>query len=212
MNRIKQVLTSKQAFISFIYITLLIDILYKITRHRDTILDWQFVVILGLLTFATIGDRIRELIIGKEGITLKQNIDSQILEIQKDAENIQLINNTGDSKYVDSLLKRVESPNRDIWSKLIIYRLTLRALIGQICKAKGMVLSDSPSLTSMIAFMQDENLITNQFRSDLDFIRHTTFFFEWGTVNPPTTEEIKRVLDITPQILKYLEYMVESKV
>lgn len=202
---------TKQTFISFIYIILILDVAYRIFNRSDAILDWQLVAILGLLTFATLGDRISELIIGKEGITLKQSIDIQVLEVKKDAEDIQLINETGNAKYIDGLLKRVDSQDRDVWSKLIIYRLALRALTRQICKAQGMELGDSSSLTRMINFMKDKGLITDQLAHDLNFIRHSTFFFEWGTGHPPTTEEIKRVLDITPQVLKYLEYMIERQ-
>ena len=211
MNKIKQAIINKQAFILFIYVILVLDVAYRIFNKSNTILDWQLVTILGLLTFATLGDRISELVIGKEGITLKQSIDIQVLEVKKDAEDIQLINETGNAKYIEGLLKRAESPERDVWSKLIIYRLSLRALTRQICKAQGMKLGDAPSLTSMIDFIDDRGLITAQFKSDLNFIKFSTFFFEWGTGTPPTVEEIKQVLDITPQVLKYLEYMVESQ-
>jgi hypothetical protein len=211
MNKIKQAFITKQAFILFIYVILVLDVAYRIFNKSNAILDWQLVAILGLLTFATLGDRISELIIGKEGITLKQSIDIQVLEIKKDAEDIQLINETGNARYIEGLLKRAESPERDVWSKLIIYRLSLRALTRQICKAQGMQLGDAPSLTSMIEFMGDRGLITAQFKSDLNFIKFSTFFFEWGTGNPPTIEEIKRVLEITPQVLKYLEYMIENQ-
>ena len=201
---------TKRAFISFIYIILALDVAYRIWNRSDSILDWQLVAILGLLTFATLGDRISELIIGKEGITLKQSLDIQVFEAKKDAEDLQLINETGKVKYIDGLLKRVDSPDRDVWSKLIIYRLTLRALTRQICKYHGMHLEDLPSLTSMIGFMKDQGLITDQLAYDLNFIRYSTFFFEWGTGHPPTVEEIKRVLDITPQVLKYLESMIQQ--
>lgn len=211
MNKIKQAFINKQAFILFIYAILILDVAYRIFNKSNAILDWQLVTILGILTFATLGDRISELIIGKEGITLKQSIDIQVLEVKKDTEDIQLINETGNVRYIEGLLKRAESPERDVWSKLIIYRLSLRALTRQICKAQGKQLGDSPSLTSMIDFMSDRGLITDQFKSDLNFIKFSTFFFEWGTGNPPTIEEIKRVLEITPQVLKYLEYMVESQ-
>ena len=211
MNKIKQILITKQTFIFFVYLILFLDVVYRIFNHSDTILDWQLVTILGLLTFATLGDRISELIIGKEGITLKQSIDIQVLEVKKDADDIQLINETGNARYIDGLLKRAESLERDVWSKLIIYRLTLRALTRQICRNQGRHLGDTPSLTSMIDFMRDEDLITAQFWHDLNFIKYSTFFFEWGTGNAPTVEEIKRVLDITPQILKYLEYIIETQ-
>ena len=211
MNKTRQTFITKKAFIFFIYIILILDIGYRIFNRSDAILDWQLVVILSLLTFATLGDRISELIIGKEGITLKQSLDIQVLEVKKDTEDLQLMSETGDARYIDGLLKRVDSPDRDVWSKLIIYRLTLRALTRQICKAKGMYLGDSPSLTNMINFMKDEGLIVDQLAHDLNFIRYSTFFLEWGTGHPPTVEEIKRVLDITPQVLKYLEYMVEHQ-
>lgn len=211
MNKIKQAIITKQAFILFIYVILVLDVAYRIFNKSNAILDWQLVTILGLLTFATLGDRISELIIGKEGITLKQSIDIQVLEVKKDAEDIQLINETGNARYIEGLLKRAESPDRDVWSKLIIYRLSLRALTRQICKSQGMQLGDAPSLTSMIDFMGNRGLITAQFKSDLNFIKFSTFFFEWGTGPPPTVEEIKRVLDTAPQVLKYLEYMVERQ-
>lgn len=211
MNKIRQAFITKQAFILFTYIILILDIVYRIFNRSDAILDWQLVVILSLLTFATLGDRISELIIGKEGITLKQSLDIQVLEVKKDAEDLQLINETGNARYIDGLLKRVDRPERDVWSKLIIYRLTLRALIRQICKAEGMYLEDSPSLTNMINFVKDKRLITDQLAHDLNFIRYSTFFFEWGTGQPPTIEEIKQVLDITPQVLKYLEYMIKHQ-
>ncbi|MBW4459827.1 MAG: hypothetical protein KME47_06245 [Nodosilinea sp. WJT8-NPBG4] len=211
MNKARQMIVTKQAFIYFVYIILIFDVMYRIFNHSDAILDWQLVSILGLLTFAILGDRISELIIGKEGITLKQSIDVQVLQIKKDAEDIQSINETGNTKYIDELLERVNSPDRDVWSKLIIYRLALRALTRQICKVQGMQLGDSPSLTSMINFMKEKSLITDQLAYDLNFIRYITFFFEWGTGHPPTVEEIKRVLDIAPQVLKYLEYMIERQ-
>ncbi|ESA33766.1 hypothetical protein N836_20290 [Leptolyngbya sp. Heron Island J] len=211
MSKIKQTLITKQAFIFFIYVILILDVAYRVWNRSDTILDWQLVTILGLLTFAILGDRISEFIIGREGITLKQNIDIQVLEVKKDTEDLQLINETGNARYIDGLLKRAMSSDRDVWSKLIIYRLSLRALARQICKDQGMYLGDCPSLTSMINFMKEKDLITAQFKRDLNFMKSSTFFFEWGTGTPPTVEEIRRVLDIAPQVLKYLEYMIEDQ-
>ncbi|MGB3491339.1 MAG: hypothetical protein WBA57_01330 [Elainellaceae cyanobacterium] len=211
MRKIRQLFSTKQAFISFVYIILVLDVAYRIFNRSDAILDWQLVAILGLLTFATLGDRISELIVGKEGITLKQNIDRQILEVKQDMEDVQLINETGNAKYLDGLLKRVDSQNRDIWSKLIIYRLALRALSRQICQAQGMYLGDATSLTDMIGYMKEKRIITDQIAHDLNFIKYSTFFFEWGTGRPPTVEEIKQVLSITPPALKQLEDLIEHQ-
>jgi len=211
MRKIRQLFSTKQAFISFIYIILVLDVAYRIFNRSDAILDWQLVAILGLLTFATLGDRISEFIVGKEGITLKQNIDSQILEAKQDAESLQLINETGNAKYLDGLLKRVNNPNRDIWSRLIIYRLALRALSRQICKAQGMDLGETTSLTGMIGYMQDKRIVTDQIAHDLNLIKYSTFFFEWGTGHPPTVEEIKQVLSLAPPALKHLEDLIEQQ-
>jgi len=211
MRKIRQLFSTKQAFISFVYIILILDVAYRIFNRSDAILDWQLVAILGLLTFATLGDRISEFIVGKEGITLKQNIDHQILEAKQDAESLQLINETGNAKYLDGLLKRVNNPNRDIWSRLIIYRLALRALSRQICKAQGMDLGETTSLTEMISYMQGKRIITDQIAHDLNLIKYSTFFFEWGTGRPPTVEEIKQVLSISPPALKHLEDLLEQQ-
>ena len=148
MNKVRQGLITKKAFLSFIYIILILDVMYRFFNRSDVILDWQLIVALALLTFVTFGDRVSELIIGKEGITLKQSLDIQVFNAKKDADDLQLINETGNARYIDGLLKRVDSPDRDVWSKLIIYRLALRALTRQICMAEGMCLGDSSSLTS----------------------------------------------------------------
>ena len=198
------------AFISLVTV-IVADLAYKIINNTNNLLEWQEVILLTLIIFVAVGDRIVKLAIGKEGITIEQDLNAQIKEAEKDIKSIISLSNDQSAKNIGSILTRVTGQKKDVWSRLVLYRLSLRVLLRKLCKRFGMQLGNTTSLTRMIKFLRERNVIDAVTEKNIELLRDVTFFFEWGTGNAPSVRRIEKALKIAPELLSSLENSAKLK-
>ena len=201
----------RYATLIILSIVLFTDIGYKITKGSDSLISWEDLCVTVLLIFVAVGEKIKELIINRSGITIKQKTENQISQFKQDAKDIVAVSEQGQIDRVDKLIERTVGENRDVWTKLVVFRMIMRILLRQICKAQGMQLKNTTAFVTMLRFLKDKNKIDLMLQKDIELVRDVTFFFEWGTGAPPTTEKIHNALDIAPTVLKSLEQIAKNK-
>ncbi|MBC8384328.1 MAG: hypothetical protein H8E57_02280 [Candidatus Cloacimonetes bacterium] len=190
-------------------ICILVSIIYKIIDGIPNPIHWNDLIMFVFLIFLTSGDRITELIIDKTGFKIKENVNKQVSQVKKDVDAINAIE-SGNLDEINDLIFRNVNKNRDLWSKLVIYRLTMRSLLRKMCRLTGMTLHNTTAFVSMIKFLKNKSILNNELVFQIEFIRDVTFYFEWGTGTPPAEKSISDVLKLSPLVLKDLEKKIRQ--
>ena len=186
---------------------LAVDIGYKIVGNAQSLLAYPELIILALIMFVGAGERIVKFAVGKGWIEIEQNVDKQAIEAEKDAATLLSISKDYKPDSVDQLLSRTTGQTKDVWSRMVVYRLTMRILLRRLCAAHGMVLSDTTAFVTMLDFVNQKGIISADLQEQIEFIRNATFFFEWGTGRAPNAHQIKDALEKAPAVIKKLEEM-----
>lgn len=197
-------MSNKKVFATIIVLLFIGDYYGKINVTPNPIhfIEWPELVLVILLIFGLVGDRITKLGVGKEGFSIEQ----RVCEINRDFTNINRLGEYGNKNDLTKLLIQV-SAQEDIGYRLLVYRLLMRVLLRRICRQNEMPIvkdDDEPiSLQTMINFImtQDQPVLNRKLLEDIDYIRERTYFLEWGAKDTPSSEEIQQVLIMAPTVL-----------
>lgn len=173
------------------------------------LITWRVPLFAAFMLAAPVSDQIAKL---RFGLATGLTIETHIAETQKDFERLESLRNAGGTNELETLLQGDPGQPRGVWPQLITYRLGLRLLLMRLCKAKGIALRTTPleSITNMLNFLQQKNLLDPNFVAQLNRIRDATYFVEWGEGKRPSNEEISNVLSQAPNLLRRLARLVEG--
>jgi hypothetical protein len=198
----------KRTTLTILVMVLAVDLAYKIiTKTTQPLLSPPEVIVLALMIFVGAGDRIVEFAVGKDLLKISQNVEKQAREVEKDAAALLSISKDYRPDLVDQLLSRATGQTRDVWSRMVVYRLTMRVLLRRLCAAHGMVLNDTTAFITMLHFIKEKGVISVYLQEQVESIRDATFFFEWGTGIAPNARQIKDALEKAPDVIRQLEEM-----
>jgi hypothetical protein len=198
----------KRTTLTILVMVLAVDLAYKIiTKTTQPLLAPPEVIVLALMIFVGAGDRIVEFAVGKDLLKISQNVEKQAREVEKDAAALLSISKDYRPDLVDQLLSRATGQTRDVWSRMVVYRLTMRVLLRRLCAAHGMVLNDTTAFITMLHFIKEKGVISVYLQEQVESIRDATFFFEWGTGIAPNARQIKDALEKAPDVIRQLEEM-----
>jgi ribosomal protein S13 len=145
-----------------------------------------------VILFTAVGNRFSKVVISPKEISIEQMVENLESDIQKIEKFIDEENPT--NKIADIVEDTLEHP-RDIWSKLLLIRTTLRRLLRNIADRHGMFYSPTASISRMIADFRQQEIIDDLLNEQIERIRNATFTVEWGAGQPPEPEEVKFVLE-----------------
>jgi len=200
----KEVIPQVYRAITFIIITaiLVVDLTNSFLRRLSPFLSWHDLVLATLLLFIGVGEKISRIVLSpKSGLTIEQ----KVREFRKDLKSIGAFVESSESADLENLLKKATQLSQEIWSKIIFYRLILRAVLRKKCKSKGIQLGFTTSLTNMVKTLKSISIIDLDLEYQLKRVIHATFPAEWGEGELPTEEELKYVLDRAPEIIKKVD-------
>lgn len=198
----------KATFIVFVVVLAGDLILKGWADPKATLLGNHELGLLALMIFVGAGDRIVEFVVGKAGLKIKQNVEKQAREAEKDMSTLASIGRDPRPDVVDKLLSGATGQDKDVWSRLVVYRLTMRLLLRRLCASFGMKLNDTTAFVTMLTFLKEKAAIPEKLRKNIEDVRDATFFFEWGTGRSPSASQIKDTLEIAPKVIKELESIV----
>jgi hypothetical protein len=190
--------------ITFIIITaiLVVDLTNSFLRGVCPVLSWHDLVLATLLLFIGAGEKISRLVLSpKSGLTIEQ----QVREFRDDLKRIELFGESSESADLENLLQKATRLPQEIWSRIIFYRLLLRAVLRKKCKSNGIPLKLTTSLTIMVNTLKSFGGIDLDLAIQLKRVIHATFAAEWGEGELPTEEELKYVLEEAPEIIKKVD-------
>lgn len=193
----------KIAVVVTLVVVLVADLCYKGIWSKTSLIGYQHLMIMALLLFVGFHEKIAKLVLSKRGPTIEQKLDVQVKEVQDTAQSLAFIENGGDLELVNILLTRSECDDKDVWSRLILYRWIIRALLRRPCFACGMPLDDT-SLSTMITFIEQKSVLPADLIANIEFVREGTYLFEWGTGRVPSSSEVRLALDMAPRIIRQL--------
>ena len=154
-------------------------------------------ILVAFIVFVIFIDQIYKFTIGAKGIVFERRV----------AAVARLQTATGRQKLaeLDAVLQDFSGHEKDIWSRMILYRISLRALLRRVCsEKKALELNDTTPMVKMIEALQSQGFIAEEFADQLGQIRDGTFFFEWGTGTPPSEATIAKIESAAPRLLKKL--------
>jgi hypothetical protein len=190
--------------ITFIIIAAILaaDLTNSFLRGVSPVLSWHDLVLATLLLFIGAGEKISRLVLSpKSGLTIEQ----QVREFRDDLKRIELFAESSESADLENLLQKATRLPQEIWSRIIFYRLLLRAVLRKKCKSKGIQLGLTSSLTIMVDRLTSIGAIGSELTSQLKRLIHATFAAEWGEGELPTEEELKYVLEEATEIIKKVD-------
>ena len=159
----------------------------KIPATRVLRRPWVDLILLALIVFVVFIDRVAKFTVGAKGIVFEQRRIAAVAGLQSGSGTDKLAGLT-------KVLEAFGGQEKDIWSRMIIYRISLRALLRRICEEKNVLdLKETTPMVDMLSALAKKEIITKDFAENLDRVRNTTFFFEWGTGPAPEEEEIQYV-------------------
>ena len=146
----------------------------------------------------------------KIALVAKSSIDQQVEAFQGDLKKIEAISVPGQSPDLDSLIDDSTHLKHNVWARLIMHRMVMRALLRRLCVDHGMgnQLSDTPSLRSMISRLANANAIDGELAQSLERLRESTHAAEWGSGIPPTDADIRYVLNDGLSVLKRVQKLL----
>ena len=180
---------------AFIFFILLLagSVIYNLTTKQTSIVNWPEIVLILVIAFVAFGDKITRLRISPEGeLTLEQEVKGVENDRQRIGKYIE-----GDElayKITDIVDGTLEHP-RDMWSKLLLIRMTLRRLLRIIADAHSIKVSTTPSISGMTATFRKQGIIDDCLAEQVNKIRSATFLVEWGAGGQPDLKDIKFTLD-----------------
>src|ERR1700730_4772402 len=178
-----------------ITVVLALDIGHSwISGHRDLV-TWCDFALLALIVFVVFIGQISKFTVGAKGIVFEQRL----------AAVARLQSTSGKDKLADLnvVLETFSGQEKDIWSRMIVYRISLRALLRRICDEKKVLdLKETTSMVDMLSHLAAKDIIAKDFHDNLDRVRNTTFFFEWGTGLTPEKTAIEYVEKNASKLLK----------
>ena len=165
-------------------------------KKRDLV-SWTDLFLLGMLIFVVFMDEVYKFTVGLKGSVFERKA--------KAVADLQIA--TGEQKVasLEAALQEFSGRGKDIWSRMIVYRISLRALLRRLCLEKdAFELNFTTPITDMIEVLLQTGVITTTFAKELNELDDTTFFFESGIGDVPTLAEIKKAEDSVPGLLKKL--------
>jgi hypothetical protein len=167
-----------------IVLVLAADLIYSgFANKKGELVAWRDLILVAFIIFVIFIDQIYKLTIGMKGIVFEQQKQrfSAVARLQT-AEGSQKL------AELDAVLQDFSGKGKDIWSRMIIYRISLRALLRRVCSEKisekTFKLQDTTPMDKMIETLQSENVITKEFADQLDEIRRWHLFLRvgnWGS-------------------------------
>lgn len=132
------------------------------------------------------------------------SIDEAMVATETDFRLFQILRNKDN---VDILLQSIAGFQPTVWKQLISYRILLRVLLIKYCRAKNKGVTDNESITSMLSFLQIQN-VNADFIDELRKISDITYFAEWTSGTPPYNNDIKELISKAPVVLRRLANMI----
>lgn len=177
-----------------------IDILNSYRKASTGLLSWYDLILCIFLVFIGVGDRIAKLAITMTGITIQQTVKAAV----KDVSSLAALKTDTKATHLEEILTSTTGRSKDVWSKMIVYRLAMRILLRRLCGQNGMTLGDATAFVQMLGFVKSHSLLAVDVQAEIEKVRNVSFFFEWGTGSPPSESDIKSVLQIAPKVLHKL--------
>ncbi len=113
---------------------------------------------------------------------------------------------SSDAANLDTITANYENGVK-VWWILLQYRIELRKTLRVICKGLGIVLPRTDtSITDLLKHIKskNKNLILYELGQQLERIRESTCYAEWGAERIPDKEDIKFVFENAPKSLQSL--------
>ncbi len=139
-----------------LFLVALFDMGYGVYSSRENLLAWYDLLILVLIVFTLFGSEMR---IGLQGVSIKQQpISKQVEKYKEDLKKIKEISVPSNPLELESLIEESTNLNNNVWTKLIIYRMIMRALLLRLCTVTGHSegLNDAPALMRMLTRLKTE--------------------------------------------------------
>jgi hypothetical protein len=165
-------------------------------KKRDLVSSTDL-ILLAMLIFVVFIDEVYKFTVGLKGSVFERRA--------KAVANLQFA--TGDQKIIslEAALQEFSGRGKDIWSRMILYRLSLRTMLRGLCLEKeAVVLNITTPMSEMIEVLVQTGVIATAFAKQLNELDDTTFFFESGTGDTPTQAEIEKADNSAPRLLKAL--------
>jgi hypothetical protein len=176
-------------------ILLFLSITYNFYSEANSLLGWAELLLGIALVFVGVGDQITKLSVSSSQIAIEQDVESQVKQLSNDNDYIDRFVDRENSdiditKVVDETLEH----RRDIWSRLLLIRITLRRLLRMLSDTAGIPYHDTTSITHMFTELQKAGLIDKFLVNQIEIIRRATFSVEWGTRSPASVDDINFTL------------------
>jgi hypothetical protein len=178
-----------------IVLVLAADLVYAGIAKKQDLVSWTDLILIAFVVFVIFIDQIYKFTIGAKGMVFERRVTAVA----------RLRTATGRQKLaeLDAVLEDFSGKEKDIW--MILYRISLRALLRKACSEKNALeLRETTSIVEMVDALVRAEVITEEFADQLEHIRNTTFFFEWGTGSAPSEVAIRKVESNAPRALKKL--------
>lgn len=135
----------------------------------------------------------------------------QIEAFQGDLKKISALSSPGQAPDFESLMADATHLKHNVWARLVMHRMVMRALLRRLCVENGMdeQLGDTPSLQQLIGMLQGADIIGKGLVGALERLRRSTHAAEWGSGIPPTDVDIRYVLNEGTKILKQVQNLVK---
>ncbi len=144
--------------------------------NGDSPLTWHFLLLVISPFVISIWKDISNLKFGLDGLEvekIKKEVDKTIKQAAY-GESI-------DQQALDTLFKSVELND---WATLVLARMLMRK--GLVMLVPNHNLGINPSLSALINLCDEQGKISAEERTNLDKIRHVTFYAEWWAGEVPT--------------------------
>ena len=186
---------------------LVVDMVYRAFSAQSGLLTWYHLVITAFVIFTLLGDRITKIVVSTQEISFEQ----QVQAFKHDLSSINTLASSGPTADLDELMNEGTDLKHNVWARLVIHRMVMRALLRRVCTENGMgaQLGDVPSLSYMIRRLTEGKVIDQELSISLERIRNTTFVTEWGTGTPPSDSDIQFVLKDGARVLKQVQMLFE---
>jgi hypothetical protein len=180
----------------FIVFTLLLigSVLTNLIRGVQ-LLGWSEIVLLVLVVFVAIGDRITNLRVSPTEFSMEQQpIEQQIHDLRVDNKRVdEAVKEEPPEKIIELVEYSLGQP-RDVWSKLLFIRMTLRRLLRSLAEARGITFRPSAGIKTMNASLKQRGILDETLSHEVERIRNTTFRAEWGAGREASAEDLEFTL------------------
>lgn len=190
------------------FILLSVLLLVSVTRGflRPEPVGWFEVILVVAVIFVAVGGRIKTLAISPKSLTVEQEVEKLSREMEKVDRFVEEDRPTND---VMDIVADPEHP-RDIWTRLLFIRMTLRRLLRKVAAGHGLSYSPAVSISRMISDLLRQGIIDAVLAAEAEKMRNATFVVEWGAGSPPDPADIRFSLENYAKVFDALKRRVSS--